>query len=268
MDSFVEKDLKSKRILVVDDDEKIRRVVSQFLKKKEFEVITAVDGLEGVNSYFENNPDLIILDLMLPEMDGFDVLAEVREYDTNVPVIILSVKDELKDKSRGFSLGVDDYVTKPFSPTELYMRIVAILRRTNNNEQTLTHNSQVSQENTKKKVEFDKDEDNDKAKINSSIDIVVDKNTRKVLVDGEEVKLTAKEFELLWILAKNKNKVFTREKLLQKVWQTDYVGDINTVNVMIRRLRSKIEKDPEEPGVIKTVWGVGYKVEEANKKDS
>lgn len=225
-----------KKILVVDDEPKILKVVEQTLRKNGYQVVTCLDGEEALKLLAKEKPDLMVLDLMLPKLDGYEVCRLARKQSA-IPIIMLTAKADLIDKTVGFNLGVDDYVTKPFSPSELALRVKAVMRRS-----------------IEAKL-FGKD-DKDLLEIGQ---IRMDFSSRQVQVRGEEVHLTAKEFELLGLLMRNKNQVFTREQLLYKIWDSDYVGDMNTVTVLIRRIREKIEEDPASPAHVVTVWGVGYK---------
>ncbi|NLP37640.1 MAG: response regulator transcription factor [Firmicutes bacterium] len=227
------------KILVVDDEPRIRRIVEQSLRKDAYRVIHAADGREGLQKAQEEHPDLIVLDLMMPEMDGFEVCRELRRKGDNTPVIILSAKDELEDKTLGFNLGIDDYVTKPFSPSELALRVKAVLRRVAGEELAPRLREGTF--------------DDGRLYINSK--------TREVKLNGEPVYLTAKEFDLLWVLANNPGVVYSRDQLLDLVWGHEYFGDAGTVTVLIRRIREKIEKDPANPTYLRTVWGIGYKFE-------
>jgi len=202
-------------------------------------VVHACDGKEALQKVAAERPDLIILDLMMPEMDGFEVCRTIRARGDATPVIILSAKDELEDKAKGFNLGVDDYVAKPFSPAELALRVKAVLRRVNGDELAPRL----------KEGTFD----DSRLYINSK--------TREVKLNGEPVYLTAKEFDLLWVLANSPGQVFSRDQLLDLVWGNEYFGDAGTVTVLIRRIREKIERDPANPSYLRTVWGIGYKFE-------
>lgn len=230
---------KTTKILVVDDEPKIRRIVEQSLRKDAYRVVHACDGLEALQKLETEHPDLLVLDLMMPEMDGFEVCKAMRNRGDNTPVIILTAKDELEDKAFGFNLGVDDYVTKPFSPSELALRVKAVLRRVSGEELAPRL----------KEGTFD----DGRLYINSK--------TREVRLNGEDVYLTAKEFDLLWVLANNPGVVYSRDQLLDMVWGNEYFGDAGTVTVLIRRIREKIEKDPANPTYLRTVWGIGYKFE-------
>ncbi|MBS4032060.1 MAG: response regulator transcription factor [Clostridiales bacterium] len=227
------------KILVVDDETKIRRVVEQSLRKDAYRVVHASDGLEALQKVEAEKPDLIILDLMMPEMDGFEVCKALRSKGDNTPVIILSARDELDNKAHGFNLGVDDYVTKPFSPAELALRVKAVLRR-------------LSGEDLAPRLREGTFDDG-RLYINSK--------TRDVKLNDAAVYLTAKEFDLLWVLATNPGQVYSRDQLLDLVWGNEYFGDAGTVTVLIRRIREKIEKDPANPTYLRTVWGIGYKFE-------
>ncbi len=203
------------------------------MQREGYQVSTASDGEEALRLAEREQPDLIILDLMLPRVDGFEVCRRLRAY-TNTPIIILSAKGDEVDKVTGFRLGVDDYLTKPFSPTELVLRVKAVLRRTRA-----------------------KDEGQALRIVYPGLEM--DLRTREVKVRGQPVSLTAREFDLLWLMASHPFQVFSREQLFTRIWGEEYLRDENTVTVMIRRLRSKIEQDPDSPAIIVTVWGVGYK---------
>lgn len=229
-----------KKILIVDDEKPISDIIKFNLAKEGYETVTAFDGREAITKFEEENPDLIILDLMLPELDGLEVAKEVRKT-SHIPIIILSAKDSEFDKVIGLEIGADDYVTKPFSNRELLARVKAHLRRTENIE------SAVAEENA--------------SSSNSEITI----GDLKILPDafvaqkrGEDIELTHREFELLHHLATHMGQVMTREYLLETVWGYDYFGDVRTVDVTIRRLREKIEDTPSRPEYILTRRGVGY----------
>ena len=229
-----------KKILIVDDEKQISDIIKFNLTKEGYETVTAFDGREAIAKFEEENPDLIILDLMLPELDGLEVAKEVRKT-SHIPIIMLSAKDSEFDKVIGLEIGADDYVTKPFSNRELLARVKAHLRRTENIE------SAVAEENA--------------SSSNSEITI----GDLKILPDafvaqkrGEDIELTHREFELLHHLATHMGQVMTREYLLETVWGYDYFGDVRTVDVTIRRLREKIEDTPSRPEYILTRRGVGY----------
>lgn len=227
-------------ILVVDDEAHIRELVRLYLEKEGFHVALAADGEEAVHKVKSLHPQLIILDIMLPKFDGWDVCREVRKF-ADTPIIMLTAKGEEFDKVLGLELGADDYLTKPFSPRELVARVKAILRRTVTEEP-------VSDSETL-----------------SFPGLTINQSSREARVDGEEITLTPKEFDLLWFLAKNPGKVFTREQLLTAVWGYDYYGDLRTVDTHIKRLREKVERDGPSSYHVKTVWGVGYKFEVHDK---
>ncbi|EEG78728.1 response regulator transcription factor [Dethiobacter alkaliphilus] len=226
-------------ILIVDDEEHIRELVRLYLEKEGFTVALAADGEEAVQKAKSTTPQLIILDLMLPKLDGWDVCREVRKF-SEVPIIMLTAKGEEFDKVLGLELGADDYLTKPFSPRELVARVKAILRRATPEEQTDTED------------------------VLTFPGLAINHSSREVHVDDREVTLTPKEFDLLWFLATHPGKVFTREQLLTAVWGYDYYGDLRTVDTHIKRLREKVERDGNTPHV-KTIWGVGYKFEVQEK---
>ena len=225
-----------KKILVVDDEKPISDIVKFSLSKEGFEVITAFDGEEGLAAFHEKNPDLVILDLMLPKIDGLEVCREIRKT-SSVPVIMLTAKDSEIDKVLGLELGADDYVTKPFSNRELIARVKANLRRNAIREV-------VAEEPTTNEIVIG--------------DLVIHQDAYIISKRGEEIELTHREFELLHYLAKHLGQVMTREHLLETVWDYDYFGDVRTVDVTIRRLREKIEDTPSHPVYIVTRRGVGY----------
>ncbi|TCL37359.1 DNA-binding response OmpR family regulator [Anaerospora hongkongensis] len=224
----------NEKILVVDDDARILKIVKHCLEKEAFQVVTAVDGESALNMVKQEQPSLVVLDLMLPKLNGYDVCRALTDQ-YSIPIIILSAKGDELDRIVGFRLGVDDYMTKPFSPTELVLRVQAVIRR--------VQGCRKSQEN----------------QVLVCGELTIDHGTRTVSVEGKPVSLTSTEFELLWLLAGSPQQVFTRMQLLNKIWQSDYQGDENTVTVHVRRLREKIEPNPAEPRYIRTVWGIGYK---------
>lgn len=220
-------------ILVVDDEPTIREVVEQYLRREGYRVTSASNGEEAVER--SADADLIVLDLMLPKMDGLEVARQIRTA-RDVPIIMLTAKTEEIDKLVGLGLGADDYVTKPFSPRELVARVAAVLRRAH------SASSQVG----------------DIVRVGG---LRINPQLRTVERDGMPVELTAREFELLHFLASHPGQVFTREQLLDHVWDYHFPGDTSTVTVHIRRLREKVEPDAVRPSYVKTVWGVGYKVD-------
>jgi two-component system, OmpR family, response regulator VicR len=226
----------SKKILVVDDEKPIADILEFNLKNDGYEVICAYDGAEALKLVEEHTPDLILLDIMLPEKDGMEVCKEVRKkYD--MPIIMLTAKDSEIDKVLGLELGADDYVTKPFSTREILARVKANLRR---HQQIATAN----QENESNEIAIGS--------------LVIHPDAYIVSKRGETIELTHREFELLYYLAKHPGQVMTREHLLQTVWGYDYFGDVRTVDVTVRRLREKIEDNPSHPGWLVTRRGVGY----------
>ncbi|MCB0210052.1 MAG: response regulator transcription factor [Anaerolineae bacterium] len=225
----------TQRILVVDDEAGIRQVVEMYLKREGFTIDQAADGRAAVAAVQRTPPDLIILDLTMPDMDGLEVTRTVRKK-LDVPIIMLTSRDEDIDKIVGLELGADDYMTKPFNPRELTARVKAILRRAGKQAAAETQEAAIT-----------------------AGDLTIDPLSRTVTVAGKSVALTATAFDLLWLFVSHPNQVFTREQLLEQVWGYDFYGDTNTVTVQIRRLRTQIEADPNNPEYIQTVWGVGYK---------
>jgi DNA-binding response OmpR family regulator len=226
------------RVLVVDDEPSVREVLGEYLTLDGFDVLMAATGLEALRLAESSPPDLVILDLMLPGVDGLEVCRRLRAQ-TAVPILMLTARGEEADRIEGFRAGTDDYVAKPFSPREVLLRVHAILRRA-----VATRGPAMLFDGTLRVGE-----------------LVIRPQLRDVLRDGAPVELTAKEFDLLYFLARHPHQVFNREQLLTSVWDYAYVGDASTVTVHIRRLREKIEADPARPRYIKTVWGVGYKFE-------
>lgn len=220
------------KILVIEDEESIRELIKLNLQLAGYEVAEASDGLEGLNMLQQNTYDLILLDIMLPKMDGYELLPKITER--NIPVIVLTAMDGLKDKMKGFHLGTDDYITKPFESMELLARIKAVLRRSEKNNHT--------------KAE-------DEILHHGDIDLYTSQH--KVVKHGEEIELTFKEFELFRLLVEHKGKVLSREKLLEQVWGYEYEGNTRTVDMHIQRLRTKLDTDG-----ITTVYKVGYRLEE------
>jgi DNA-binding response OmpR family regulator len=227
-----------KRILVVDDEPSICDVLTRYLEREGYAVEVAADGPEALRATAQMSPDLIVLDLMLPGLDGLEVCHRLR-MQSAVPIIMLTARDEEADKVRGFTTGADDYMTKPFSPAELVLRVKAVLRRV---EAALT--PAQAPENM---LRFGS--------------LTIAPAFRRVELAGRMVDLSAREFDLLYFLASHPAQVFTRSQLLQQVWDYNYYGDSSTVTVHISRLREKLEPDPTQPRYIKTVWGVGYKFE-------
>jgi DNA-binding response OmpR family regulator len=224
-------------VLVVDDEPTVREVIRRYLERDGFAVREAADGRGALQDILANPPDLIVLDLMLPGLDGLALTRQVRKNLT-VPIIMLTAKGETTDRIYGLDVGADDYISKPFSPLELVSRIRAVLRRSTD--------ATVPQPPA---VEF--------------TGLKIDPAARQVTVRQQNVALTAKEFDLLWFLARHPRQVFTRSQLLDHVWGYEFDGDSSTITVNIRRLREKIEVDPSAPAFILTVWGVGYKFDAA-----
>lgn len=219
------------KILVVDDESRMRKLVRDFLVKSNYEVVEAEDGAAALDLFFESNDiDLVILDVMMPKMDGWQVCKEIRAY-SKVPIIMLTAKADERDELLGFELGVDEYISKPFSPKILVARVEAILRRTN----------QISAD-----------------ELLEAGGIKLDKAAHSVTVDGQPVELSYKEFELLSYFMENKGIALSREKILNSVWNYDYFGDARTIDTHVKKLRSKMG---EKGDFIKTIWGMGYKFE-------
>lgn len=223
-----------KRVLVVDDEKLIVKGIRFSLEQDGMKVDCAYDGEEALKLARENAYDMILLDIMLPKHDGFEVCQQIREF-SDVPIVMLTARSEDMDKILGLEYGADDYITKPFNILEVKARIKAIMRRTGTRNQ---------------------EKPNEKMIIKGSMKI--DCESRRVVIDEKEVNLTAKEFDLLELLAMNPNKVYSRENLLNIVWGYEYPGDARTVDVHIRRLREKIETNPSDPKYVYTKWGVGY----------
>ncbi|WP_047980013.1 response regulator transcription factor [Ornithinibacillus contaminans] len=232
---------KSAKVLVVDDEERIRRLIRMYLEREEFIVEEAENGVEGLELALHNEYDVILLDIMMPEMDGIEVCQELRK-EKNTPVIMLTAKGEETNRVQGFEVGTDDYIVKPFSPREVVLRVKALLRR------TATKGYGEVNGQTKDLLVFPH--------------ITIDYDAHRVTADGQEVGLTPKEYELLCYLAKSPDKVFNREQLLKDVWQYEFFGDLRTVDTHVKRLREKLNNVSKEAAkMIVTVWGVGYKFE-------
>ena len=224
------------KILIIEDEEVIADLEKDYLELSGFEVAITNNGKDGLEQALRGDYSLIILDLMLPEMDGFEVCKKIRE-ERNIPIIMVSAKKDDIDKIRGLGLGADDYMTKPFSPSELVARVKAHLNR---------YDRLVGS--TQKK--------NDMIEIRG---LQIDKTARRVWIDKEEKAFTTKEFDLLTFLAENPNHVYTKEELFREIWDMDSIGDIATVTVHIKKIREKIEYDSANPQYIETIWGVGYR---------
>ncbi|MFM1652765.1 response regulator transcription factor [Brevibacillus sp. B_LB10_24] len=233
---------KEAKILVVDDEERIRRLLRMYLERENFEIDEAEQGEEALDMALAADYDLILLDLMLPGIDGMEVCQKIRERKAT-PIIMLTAKGEETNRVQGFEAGADDYVVKPFSPREVVFRVRAILRRSSataylRTDTVASHTILVFQ------------------------DLTIDHDAHKVTANGQEINLTPKEYELLYYLAQSPDKVFSREELLKDVWHYDFFGDLRTVDTHIKRLREKLNKvSPDAAQMIATVWGVGYKLE-------
>lgn len=224
----------AKKVLVVDDEKLIVKGIRFSLEQDGMEVDCAYDGEEALNLASSNSYDMILLDIMLPKMDGFEVCQHIREF-SSVPIVMLTAKGDDMDKILGLDYGADDYITKPFNILEVKARIKAIMRRTSPNQPQ-----------------------KEKSKILENGDLKLDCESRRLFILGKEINVTAREFDLLALLVLNPNKVYSRENLLNLVWGHGYPGDVRTVDVHVRRLREKIESNPSEPKYVHTKWGVGY----------
>lgn len=242
MEEKYESNYDKKKILIVDDEKPIVEILTYNLHKEGYETIEAYDGEQAITLALTQKPDLILLDIMLPKVDGLTVCKRIRHTLTNVPILILSAKDEEIDKILGLELGADDYITKPFSVRELMARVKANLRK-----------SEVIQD--VEQVEEETEEDGNKIEVG---ELKLDLDKYEVKVRGEVIDLTLREFEVLKYLANQPGQVVTRETLLEKVWGYEYYGDIRTVDVTVRRIREKIEKDTSAPKILITKRGVGY----------
>ncbi|WP_270171187.1 response regulator transcription factor [Paenibacillus sp. SYP-B4298] len=225
------------RILVADDDREIRELLAMYLRKERYEVDTAANGDEAIRLFGQARYNLVVLDIMMPGIDGIEVCRRLREH-TNVPIMMLTAKDQEIDKVLGLTIGADDYMTKPFGIHELLARIKAQIRRFH----VLGSGTAAKQE----------------AELRYK-GLIIDRKHHNVIRDGHQVMLTAKEFELLYYFASHPMQVFTKIQLFRQVWDSDYLEDDNTVMVHIRKLRKKIERDPSSPQLIQTVWGIGYR---------
>lgn len=224
------------KILIIEDEEAIADLEKDYLEMSGYEVLIENDGTKGLQAALKENIDLLVLDLMLPGVDGYEICKKVRE-EKNIPILMVSAKKDDIDKIRGLGLGADDYMTKPFSPSELVARVKAHLSR----YERLVGSSQKA---------------NDVIEIRG---LKIDKTARRVFVNGEEKIFTTKEFDLLTFLAENPNHVFTKDELFREIWDMESIGDIATVTVHIKKIREKIEYDTSKPQYIETIWGVGYR---------
>lgn len=221
--------MEKKKVLIIDDDLQICKILRDYFNYENFEVFEAHDGKEGLKKINDLTPDLIILDLMLPEKNGLDICRELKPHN-DIPIIILSAKNRENDRIKGLELGADDYVTKPFSPKEVVLRAKKVLERINNGQE-------------QEELKFP--------------GLIINKEQRMVKVKGEEISLAPKEFDLLWQMASSPKTVFSREKLLELVWEYDYYGGIRTVDTHIKAVRNKLGAEVGE--YVQTVWGIGYK---------
>lgn len=226
--------MSNNKVLIADDDKHIAELIKLYFEKDGFTTVTAHDGKKAVELFKSEAPSIVILDVMMPEMDGWQVCREIRRV-SNIPIIMLTAKGETFDKVLGLELGADDYMVKPFEPKELIARVKAVLRRSDTKEQS-----------AEKEIVFP--------------NLTINLSNYELKINGEIVEIPPKELELLYFLASNPNRVFTREQLLEEVWGFDYFGDSRTVDVHIKRLREKLE-GVEANWQLKTVWGVGYKFE-------
>lgn len=224
-------------VLVVDDECEIREAIEIYLKMENIRVIHANDGIEALNILNNEEIHLIIMDVMMPNMDGINATYKIRE-NKNIPIIMLSAKSEDTDKIIGLNIGADDYITKPFNPLELVARVKSQLRRYTSLNNYESHCDEINVRG-----------------------LVLNKNTKTVSVDGEEISLTSIEYKIVLLLMENKGRVFSIEEIYEKVWGEDFYNSANTVSVHIRRIREKIEINPKEPKYLKVVWGIGYKIE-------
>ena len=222
------------KILIADDEAQIREILRIYFEKEGFEVIEAEDGAAAILKVQSEKPDILLLDIMMPVLDGIEVCKQVRKM-SDLPIIMVTAKDDDDDRIAGLEIGADDYITKPFNILEVKARIKAIMRRTSPERAPQVQSSVIEKG-----------------------DIKLDCDSRRLFINDNEINLTAREFELLEILIKNENKVYSRESLLKIVWGEDYPGDVRTVDVHVRRLREKIEANPSEPKFVHTKWGVGY----------
>ncbi len=225
------------KVLIIEDEQAIAELEKDYLELYDFEVSIENDGQKGLDRALLENYDIVIVDLMLPSVDGFEICKRIREVK-NIPILVVSAKKEDTDKIRGLELGADDYITKPFSPSELVARVKAHLSR------------------YERLVKSGNNQENEFIEIRG---IKIDKTARRVFVNGEEKILTTKEFDLLTFLASNPNHVYTKEELFKEIWNMDSIGDIATVTVHIKKIREKIELNTAKPQYIETIWGVGYR---------
>jgi DNA-binding response OmpR family regulator len=225
-----------KRILIIEDEVSIAELQRDYLEISGYDVVIEKTGDKGLGRALKEDYDLIILDLMLPNIDGFEICRKVRDIK-NTPILMVSARKEDIDKIRGLGLGADDYITKPFSPSELVARVAAHISRY---ERLVGSNEK-------------------KSKTITVRNLVIDKDSRRVWVEGKEISFTGKEFDLLLFMAENPNRVFSRDELFENIWRMDALGDVSTVTVHIKKIREKIELDSSKPQYIETIWGIGYR---------
>lgn len=228
------------KILLVEDDASIVEMLAGYLNKEGFDVSAAYNGEDGISMFRKESYDLMVVDLMMPKLDGMEVIKIVRE-SSSIPILIMSAKDSDIDKALGLGFGADDYIAKPFSMIEISARIKAAIRR------ATKYAARDPQEEQRNVITVD--------------ELVIDLDNFSVVKRGEEIKLTSKEFDILKLFLKNPNRVFTKAQIYGFIWNEEYYGDENVINVHIRRLREKIEDNPSEPKYVKTLWGIGYKWE-------
>jgi len=231
----------SKKLLVVDDENRIRRLLKMYLEKADYEIDEAENGKKALQLALENDYDLILLDLMMPEMDGIEVAEELRK-EKETPIMMLTAKGEELNRIQGFEVGADDYIVKPFSPREIVLRVSAILKRSQASGGSVSQSANVSDTLTLPHLEIDND-------------------SRRVTADGKPVNLTPKEYDLLHYLMSSPDQIFGREQLLREVWKYEFFGDLRTVDTHVKRLREKLKKESQTASkMIETVWGLGYKL--------
>ncbi len=235
------------KLLIVEDDQNIQHMIADYFKHVGFDVVTASDGESGIKAALDERPDALILDVMLPKTDGFSVCRHIRERNPSLPILILTAKDDVVDKVLGLEMGADDYITKPFSLRELEARLKSVLRRM--------------------KAKAKEGDEGDQAPITRG-NLKIVPGRREVTLFGKQVELTPKEFELLQLFASHPGRVYSRKYLLENIWDYTYSGYDRTIDSHINRLRAKVEEDPENPKMIMTVWGVGYKfADEGDNED-
>lgn len=225
------------KILIADDNEDITDILANYIEREGYEALVAKDGEEALQLFWEQSPVLVLLDIMMPKVDGYEVCRRIREK-SNVPILLVTARGEDFERVMGLDIGADDYIVKPFSPNEVMARVRAVLRRVPKNS-TIVHNDKIIQ----------------------LSNLQVNMEEYSATINGKKVHLTKKEIETMWILVQNPNKVFTRDNLLDSLWGFDYFGDSRTVDSHIKRLRAKIDKEEHPDWKIKTIWGVGYKFE-------